>query len=375
MTLSFGGFLPPFHEPGEDPHNIYWRDLGLVEWLEEIGFDEVWVGEHHSGGWAPISSPELFLAAAAERTHRIKLGTGVVSLPYHNPLTVANRVIQLDHQSRGRVLFGVGAGVLPSDAYMLGVSPADQRRMMTESLDALVHLLSSEEPLTRKTDWFTLNEAQLHLRPYHPSGLPMVVASSGSPRSMELAGRYGLSPLTFATGMPGAGAPPLGELWQRAEESAGQHGTTMDRSGWRIAISAHLAETKEEAFDDVREGVARWINGYFRDTIGLPIKLPEGREVEAMVASGSAIVGTVEDAIAAIEQLQEISGGFGSVLFTAQDWAPREKMRRSYELIARYVAPHFRGSVRSLTASRDWVAGKSADFAAMAAEARREPAG
>ncbi|MFF3322707.1 LLM class flavin-dependent oxidoreductase [Streptomyces sp. NPDC002889] len=372
MTLSFGGFLPPFHEPGEDPHNIYWRDLGLVEWLEELGFDEAWVGEHHSAGWAPISSPELFMAAAAERTHRIKLGTGVVSLPYHNPLTVANRIVQLDHQSRGRVLFGMGAGVLPSDAYMMGISPVDQRRMMTESLDAIMHLFHSDEPLTRKTDWFNLQEARLHLRPYNPDGLPMVVASSGSTRSMELVGRYGLSPLTFATGMPGAGAPPLGELWQAAEASAVEHGQTVDRKGWRVVISAHVAESREEALNDVRAGVGRWINGYFRDTIGLPIKLPEGREVEAMVASGSAIVGTVEDAIAAIEKLEEISGGFGTVLFTAQDWAPREKLRRSYELIARYVVPHFRGSVRSLKASQEWVAGKSADFAAMNAEARRQ---
>ena len=93
------------------------RDLELVEWLDQLGYDEAWIGEHHSAGFEIIASPELFIAAAAERTKHIRLGTGVISLPYHNPLMVADRIMQLDHKTRGRVMFGVGPGLLPSDAH------------------------------------------------------------------------------------------------------------------------------------------------------------------------------------------------------------------------------------------------------------------
>src|SRR5258706_12795385 len=95
FDLRNGIFLAPFHPLNEDPTEAIQRDLQLVEHLDRLGYEEAWIGEHHSAGFEIISSPELFIAAAAERTKRIKLGTGVVSLPYHNPLTVANRILQL----------------------------------------------------------------------------------------------------------------------------------------------------------------------------------------------------------------------------------------------------------------------------------------
>ena len=112
--LRFGVFLAPFHPTDESPTLQLHRDLQLAEQLDQLGYDELWIGEHHSGAYETISSPELFIAAAAERTRNIRLGTGVVSLPYHHPLMVADRISQLDHQTRGRVMFGVGPGLAPS---------------------------------------------------------------------------------------------------------------------------------------------------------------------------------------------------------------------------------------------------------------------
>src|SRR6201997_410093 len=106
------------------------RDLQLCQWLDELGFQEAWIGEHHSAGLETIDSPEIFIAAAAERTNPLPLGPGVVSLPYHHPLHVANRIIQLDHMTRGRVMFGAGPGLLASDALMLGIDPNTQRDRM-----------------------------------------------------------------------------------------------------------------------------------------------------------------------------------------------------------------------------------------------------
>ena len=108
--LRSGVFLAPYHPDDESPTLQIRRDLDVAEYLDELGFDELWVGEHHSASFETIGCPEIFIAAAAERTRRIRLGTGVVSLPYHNPLMVADRIMQLDHQTQGRVIFGVGPG-------------------------------------------------------------------------------------------------------------------------------------------------------------------------------------------------------------------------------------------------------------------------
>ena len=119
--LDFGIFLAPFHPVNENPTLSLQRDFELIEWLDRLGYDEAWIGEHHSAGYEIIASPEVFIAAAAERTRHIRLGTGVSSVPYHHPLMLADRIMQLDHLTRGRVMFGVGPGALPSDAFMMGI--------------------------------------------------------------------------------------------------------------------------------------------------------------------------------------------------------------------------------------------------------------
>ena len=140
--MRFGVFLAPYHEPGENPTLALERDLELIERLDELGYDEAWVGEHHSTGWETIASPEIFLAVAAERTRHIRLGTGVVSLPYHHPLMVADRIVLLDHLTRGRINFGVGPGGHLTDARMLGIDPELLRPRMAEALDVIVRLLT-----------------------------------------------------------------------------------------------------------------------------------------------------------------------------------------------------------------------------------------
>ena len=122
IPLEHGIFMAPYHDVDENPTVALRRDLELIEHIDRLGFKEAWFGEHHSTGWEIIGSPELMIAAAAERTHRIRLGTGVVSMPYHNPLMVANRIIQLDHMTMGRVMFGMGPGLLPTDADMIAAA-------------------------------------------------------------------------------------------------------------------------------------------------------------------------------------------------------------------------------------------------------------
>jgi limonene 1,2-monooxygenase len=356
--MKFGIFMGPFHRVGENPTLAIDRDLELVQWLDYLGFDEAWIGEHHSAGWEIISSPEIFIAAAAERTRHIKLGTGVISLPYHHPLMVANWMVQLDHMTHGRVMMGVGPGALPSDAYMMGIDHTVQRPRMDEALGVILRLFTETEPITYKSDWFELREALLQLRPYQRPYMPVAVASVQSPAGVVLAGKYGAAVLTIT--VPRDPSPnsesDLRNLWAIAEESAAEHGQEVRREDWRLVLPVHLAESRQEARAEARMGAGRYLREYSEGTNGRrPVfDGPLDKVIDFMADAGYWIVGTPDDCIEGIKRLDEQSGGYGGFLVQTVDWAPRDKMLRSYELLARYVMPQFQGSVLSTAASNRW---------------------
>ena len=356
--MTFGIFMGPFHRVGENPTLAIDRDLELVEWLDHLGYDEAWIGEHHSAGWETISSPEIFIGVAADRTRHIKLGTGVISLPYHHPFMVANRMAQLDHMTHGRVMLGVGPGALPGDAYMMGIEPTTQRARMDEAFGIILRLFTETEPITYKSDWFELRQALLQVRPFQRRPhMPIAVASVQSPAGVALAGKYGASVLTITVPRdPSSGASDLQGIWTMAEESAAEHGQVVNREEWRLVIPVHLAESREEALNDARLGAGRYLREYSEGTNGRSAGFdgPLEKIIDHMTGNGSWIVGTPDDCIQGIKALDEQSGGFGGFLVQAIDWAPRAKILQSYELLARYVMPHFQGTVASTAASNRW---------------------
>jgi len=351
--LRCGIFLAPFHPVDEDPTLALRRDIALIEHLDNVGFDEAWIGEHHSAGYEIIASPELMIAAAAERTSRIRLGTGVISLPYHHPLMVADRILQLDHMTRGRAMFGVGPGLLPSDAEMLGVPVPKQRDRMAESLDVILRLISGET-VTEQSEWYTLKEARCQLLPYSRSRPEFAVASTFTPSGGKLAGKYGLGMLCVAA-TQAAGYDVLGTNWQIAGEVAREHGREMDRSVLRLVVPMHLAQSREQAFREVQFGLTKWVD-YFRriNPTARGDDLNAEDPAKAMVESDRAVIGTPDDAIAMIERLEKKSGGFGCLLLLAHNWAGFDATRNSYELFARHVLPRFNGSNTGRQASLQW---------------------
>ncbi|MFN8525869.1 MAG: LLM class flavin-dependent oxidoreductase [Chloroflexota bacterium] len=363
--MKFGIFLAPFHRHWENPTLSLERDLQLIEWLDELDYDEAWIGEHHSAGWETIASPEVFMGVAAQRTRRIMLGTGVVSLPYHHPLMVANRMVLLDHLTRGRVMLGVGPGALLSDAQMLGITPTRQREMMEESLGVIMRLLTETEPITHESDWFKLVNATLHLRSYTKPHLPIAVASVQSPAGVTLAGKYGVGVLSLGVMVGLRGAVDPKAQWAIAEETAAKHGKTMDRAEWRIVTPVHVAETKKQALEDIRPGALEYVKMYWEDALGNKRHVPdpdnEATLIDQLVESGQWIVGSPDDCIKGIERLQEVTGGFGGLLVRAQEYVEPAKSRRSYELLARYVMPRFQGSIQSLGDSYDRVVANVAE--------------
>lgn len=354
QKIRFGAFIPPFQNLNENPTLAIERELETVEHMDRLGFDEAWFGEHHSAGMELFGSPEIMIAAAAARTKHIRLGTGVVSLPYHNPLMVADRINLLDHLTRGRVMFGVGSGALPQDAYMLGVQVEKLKDMLEEGLEAVSRLLRGET-VTMKTSWFTLQQARLQLRPYSRPSIEMAVANMVSPAGARIAGRFGASLLSIGA-TSAAGFNGLAAGWAVATEAARAAGHTMDRNAWRLSGPVHIAETREKAREHVRFGLQQWID-YFRNVSVLPIVAPEGSDpVDAMVESGMAVIGTPDDLVERIRQLDEQSGGFGCFLSMTHNWADVEETKRSNELIARFVIPKVQRLNETREASIEWAA-------------------
>jgi limonene 1,2-monooxygenase len=366
--MRFGIFLAPFHPVGQNPTLALERDLELLQHLDGLGFDEAWIGEHHSAGYEIIASPEVFIATAAERTRHIKFGTGVNSLPYHHPLLLADRMVLLDHLTRGRAMLGCGPGQLTSDAHMLGIPADEQRPRMHEALEAIMALLRGEI-VTTKTDWFELRDARLQLAPYTQPCFEVTVAASISPTGAVAAGRHGLGLLSIAATTK-QGFDALGTHWNAWEETAVEHGHVADRERWRLVGPMHLAPTKEQARKDVEFGIVPF-SKYF--THVLPAGPTRGDTPEEILANvdedGFAIIGTPDDAIEKIQSLVDESGGFGTFLIFGHEWADREATLRSYELFAQYVMPHFQGQLDRPAASCEWVTGSGGEFVNRAGQA------
>ncbi|MGI9597364.1 MAG: LLM class flavin-dependent oxidoreductase [Acidimicrobiales bacterium] len=364
-SLRFGSFLAPHHPVGEHPTLQLKRDLDLVELLDDLGFDEFWCGEHHSSGWETIASPEMFLAAAGQRSRRIKLGTGVVSLPYHHPFLVAQRIVQLDHMTDGRAMLGTGPGALASDAYAMGIDPMVQRDRQDEAIGVIKRLLAGEERFSHSADWFELNDAALQILPVQ-NEIPMAAASMVSPSGMTLAGKYGMGVLSIGS-MSTAGIQALPLQWSFAEEAAAKSGEAVDRSDWRIIMMFHIAETREEAREQAKNGLLRWHNEYTVGTLQREGAEPYATPDEAVDDFGfsdtsTAVIGTPDDLVARIRDLYEVAGGFGAVIGFVHDWANIENTRRSWDLVARYVVPEVRGLINPLRESQDHVINNRSSF-------------
>ena len=351
--MKFGVFMAPFHRVGEKPTVALERDLELIEHLDRLDFDEAWIGEHHSAGWEIIASPEVMIAAAAQRTRTINLGTGVSSLPYHHPFILADRMMQLDHLTRGRAMFGVGPGALTSDAYMMGIEALTQRQRMDESLGAILALFRGET-VTMKTDWFTLQEARLQLAPYTYPHMPVAVASTFSP-----AGRHRPGSMAWVYSR--------GRIPARRNDFAPEDvGDVRGRGSRRRATCRDRNDLAPRhpvpSLGDARAGASRCRGGQcpVQHRVLREHAWPAGRPQRPgrrPIAGGlrRRHHGTPDDAIGRSNGCWNL-GGFGSFSGLAHEWTTWEKTKHSFELWARYVAPHFQGQLDRVRADQAFVA-------------------
>lgn len=332
--MRFGLFLQPLHHPSEDPTAALGRDLDLIVLLDELGFDEAWIGEHHSTGWENVAAPEVIIAAAAERTSQIRFGTGVVQLGLHHPLVALDRMILLDHLTKGRVSFGMGiGGGVPSDLIVFGLDAASAGERMQESIDVMMRLLDGTEPVSAKTDWFELHDAVLQIRPYTEPHMPFAVASS-HPDNVRFMGRVGGSVLLG--GQPDRVTGVMRDL----EIGAAATGGVASRGQIMLSNVLHIADSTEEAKDSFREGA---VAEFYEFQVGVngrsrPAGTPDEWYDDYVRQH---IIGSPADAIARIRRILEESGGVGGMIFMTREWAGVEAARESWRLFAEEVAPAF----------------------------------
>ena len=362
--LRFGAFLAPHHPIGEHPMLQFRRDLDYVEHLDKLGYEEFWCGEHHSSGWEMIASPEMFLAAAGERTRRILLATGVISLPYHHPFNVAQRMVQLDYMTGGRAIFGSGPGALSSDAHALGIDSMVLRDRQDDAIGIIRRLFNGER-VTAKSEWYTLEDAALQLLPLQED-MPFAVASQISPSGMTLAGKHGIGIISIGS-MSHEGLQSLPTQWGFAEAAAVKHGKIVDRKNWRVLLSWHIAETREKARAEAGHGLMRHHNEYILGTLqrpdAKPFKTPdEAVDKTAFVDGAAATIGTPDDLVKTIKSVLEVSGGFGTVVGFVHDWANPENTFRSWDMVARYVVPEINGYLAGLRRSQEHLINNRAAF-------------
>lgn len=342
--MKFSLFMQPCHNPRENPTLAFQRDIGLIHYADKLGYNEALIGEHHSGGWETMPAPEMALAMAAAKAHRIRLGTSVFSAPFHHPFYLAERMCFLDHLTHGRAILGVGPCSLVTDKILFNMEEKALYPMLHEAVDVIVRLMEADEPISHKGEFWQFNDLQLQLKSIQQPRLPLAMPSAATPANLEMIGRNNMIWLSPT----GKNRPDVRKNWEHVEKGAREAGRTADRDNWRISTYIYLADTVEKAWEDVRQGILEEAE-YF-SAIGLRGHYEEypGQKYEDFTAESCAdirdwVIGTPDDAIAWIEAKLEETGGFGGILLHCHEWCDLQKIQRSLEMFARYVMPHFQG--------------------------------
>jgi limonene 1,2-monooxygenase len=362
---AFGVFLPPYHDPAKSPHTALRDDIELCGLADDLGYDEMWLGEHHSGGWGTLSSPELLIAALARETRHIRFATGITPLPYHHPLHVAERIALVDHLTAGRVILGCGTGTYVHDMEMVGVHPATVREHFRASLDAVRALLGGET-VSVTTPWFTVKNAVLQLRPFRDR-VEIVVASSLSDEAVELLTETATTPIVnlappYGTIRPGTGVDPIATLTERV---ATYRAKSDDTARLRCNVFVHLADSAERGIDELQEGFMGQRIGLYRTVLGLPMPAAPAvnrKALESMVEQGVFVVG---DPSTCAERLRDLLGRLGeleTLTFFVPGWLPHGAVRDQLTGLAEQVVP----------ALRDGYAGTAESIRIVSEEAARQ---
>lgn len=355
--MKFGAFMMPNNPPERGIGAGHRHNLDYIGFLDRVGFDEVWIGEHYTTPWEPCPSPDLLIAQAIDRTERITFASGAFLLPYHHPAELAQRIAYLDHMAQGRLIVGVGAGGFPGDWAMFDVDAmaGQNRRMMAEALDIMVRFWTSDGPFEHRGEFWTARRpadnppTRFHLQPYQQPHPPIAItALSPGSASLKLAGAGGYLPACI-----GLGDGYLRDNWRIVAEAADAAGRTARRSDWRLGRDVFVAETDREARRLALDGpIGRVWREYLLPLFkqfgmtGVMKHQPDVTDSDVTVeylADHNWLVGSPTTVADKLARLQQESGGFGGLLTMAYDHLDHlTAWRESKQAFMNEVAPRFR---------------------------------
>jgi limonene 1,2-monooxygenase len=342
--MKFGLFLMNEH-PGRNPSEAFDEDLRLIQAADELGFEEVWIGEHHSYRWELLTNPELMIAKASALTSRIKLGPGVRILPLHHPLDVAEQAVVCDHLTHGRYLFGAGKGSFPNDFKLFGVNRDEARSMTRESMELILKAWTSEGPFSFQGRYWQVEDVDFYPKPFQRPHPPIHIACS-APETYEYAGAMGYAPMSVYLYR----YAELARFWGYYEAGARAAGRTPDRAQWRIIRETYVAETTARARAEIDAGANGSYNylGQFGTKNRLkadPNMTDDQVDAQYLMDYIPWVVGDPEECIRRMKELEAAVGGFGVYLLSpSREWVSNARWLDCLRLFAKEVIPAFAGA-------------------------------
>ncbi|MDB5580107.1 MAG: Flavin-dependent oxidoreductase, luciferase family [Bradyrhizobium sp.] len=355
--MQFGTMNTPSHPSQRGLAEGHYHNLDYLEFLDQLGADEAWIGSHYTVVSEPQAPNDLLIAQAIPRTKRIRLNPGAFIVPFFHPAELAHRIAWLDHISGGRIIVGIGASGVPTDLDLFGIDykSNQSREMLEESLNMMRDLWASTEPTEFKGKYWTVRHPepkidgrlQFHMRPLqqpHPR-FAITGASPNSP-TLKLAGRYGLIPSSFCFGVD-----YIRSHWDSVVEGADAAGREPPpKSDWRIVRDVIVAETDKEALDFAINGpMGQHFGNFYLPMLkeaGLLKSLkhrPEDADSDVTVEYLAKYSWTVGSEATVHEKLSEIydrADGFGVLVANSYDHLDcMEQWRSSIRVLATDIVP------------------------------------
>jgi natural product biosynthesis luciferase-like monooxygenase protein len=338
--MKFAAYaMPSFDESFGLTHGEFLRKtVDQLVSAEAHGYDSIWVNEHHFhryGGMMP-SLPTM-LAAVAQRTARVRLGTSVVVLPLHHPLEIAEQMAMVDLLSGGRLEFGVGRGFVAHDYEVMGVPYGDAQARLIESLE-VIRKAWSGEPFSHHGRYYDFEDVQVWPRPEQRPEPPIWIACSNTPANFAWAGTQGFNLMTIGYTKPIGETAALTRIYRDAWAAAGHDRPMALATHYHVVVAENRAEARRIAEAALAEHVR--LNHASRSLAKLEVgPVPNRVPIEQLVDEGRLIAGDPDDCLRLLRLVGSEVGTtethclfqFGNIDF--------ETAQRSLELFAREVMP------------------------------------
>jgi len=368
--MRLGIFMMPVHPPTRSFTDTLAEDEEKSLYADELGFDELWVGEHFSATTEPIPSPLMFMAALAPRTKNLSFGTAVICLPNHDPVKVAAEVAQFDHMTRGRFMLGVGPGGLLSDFELFGNADRGVRtRKFVESIKTIQQIWAQDPPYDFPGEFRSVSLKEAIIPKLGIGYMPKPFQKPGPPISTSLSSRD--SPTARIAAKQGWGiisgnnvpSSAIASHWQTYSKACVEMGVSPKGENWRVARSIMVAPSDAEARDRIHSehGSNRYFYTYMREVLSrvgiLSVLKPDPNmsDDEAtveVITEGCVIYGSANTFLDKLVAFRDSVGPFGTLLMTGLDWSGPNRAweRDSMRLLAQEVMPKFRQHVMAQAA-------------------------